>query len=280
MFQWIYLFLPGCMLCFCTANLQSASGPDMAIDATVSSDPAPVGQDLKYTVTVINHGDAVAAGILITNLVDSRLSIKAVNPTHGTISISDSIVVNSIDSLAAQEEAKLEITVVPLEANIVIFSATVMISSPEVKLFDNNWTMQTEVIGVPNLPPSVTIDSPQENVEIVSGGDLEITANANDSDGSIGKVEFFLQDVKLAEQTTPPFTLKVPGLRPGSYTLTVRTTDDLQAVATAQCHVTATGGETNKFLFPKYENGVFSFSFMANYFDDFAIQSGTADGNW
>ena len=32
--------------------------------------------------------------------------------------------------------------------------------------------------------------------------------------------------------------------------------------------------------FPKYENGVFSFSFMANYFDDFAIQSGTADGNW
>jgi hypothetical protein len=86
--------------------------------------------------------------------------------------------------------------------------------------------------------------------------------------------------VKIAEKTEPPFELKVPALRPGVFTLTVRTTDNLEAVAAAQCHITSSGAGTNRFLFPKYENGLFQAFFSAHYFDDFAIEAKSAQGNW
>jgi hypothetical protein len=110
--------------------------------------------------------------------------------------------------------------------------------------------------------------------------DLVITAKAEDSDGIISKTEIYLQDVKLAELTSPPYTVSVPALRPGSYVITVRSTDNLFGSSTAQAKISTSEVSTNKFYNPEFRTDGFHYFFTAHYFDDFLIEVTEPGGTW
>ena len=84
-----------------------------------------------------------------------------------------------------------------------------------------------------NTAPTATITSPSNNATFTVGGGITITANATDTNGSITKVEFFQGATKLGEDTTSPYSFAWTGATAGTYTLTVKATDNAAAVATS-----------------------------------------------
>ena len=59
-----------------------------------------------------------------------------------------------------------------------------------------------------NLPPTVELTSPQ-NEEVIQFGDtVTISANANDPDGTVRDVQFYINGVRDCVLTSPPYTYK------------------------------------------------------------------------
>ena len=94
-----------------------------------------------------------------------------------------------------------------------------------------------ELIGntgvIVNDPPSVTITSPPNNSTYTEPANVQITAGAADSDGTVGKVEFFVGGTKIGEDTSAPFAFTYSSAPLGNYALTAIATDNLGATATS-----------------------------------------------
>jgi len=80
--------------------------------------------------------------------------------------------------------------------------------------------------GSSNSAPTVALTAPTNNSTATQGTALTLTATANDSDGSISKVEFFNGSTKLGETTTAPYQLTWTPTIIGNYTLTAQATDN------------------------------------------------------
>ena len=55
---------------------------------------------------------------------------------------------------------------------------------------------------------------------------IALTASANDSDGTVVKVEFFRGNTKIGEATSSPYTVNWLGASAGSYAITAKATDN------------------------------------------------------
>ena len=84
-----------------------------------------------------------------------------------------------------------------------------------------------------NLRPSVTLTAPATGTEFMPGDDITITADADDSDGSVALVEFFEGSNKIGEDDTAPYEFTWEQVRAGVYALSARATDDVGAVRTS-----------------------------------------------
>lgn len=92
-----------------------------------------------------------------------------------------------------------------------------------------------------NQPPTVAITAPSNNATFTAPATLSISSNASDSDGSIAKVDFYNGTTLLGSDNTAPYTFSWANVAAGTYSLTVRATDDRGAVATsAAVNVTVT----------------------------------------
>ena len=104
-------------------------------------------------------------------------------------------------------------------------------------------------VGAPaNLPPSVALMSPAANATIAFGQSFTLTASASDSDGTVGKVDFYANGALVGTDASAPFSLAWTPSAPGSYLLTAIATDNALAAGTsAPVAVTVTavpGGAT------------------------------------
>jgi gliding motility-associated-like protein len=77
-----------------------------------------------------------------------------------------------------------------------------------------------------NIAPTVSMTSPANNTTYNVGTQITLRASANDSDGTVRKVEFFSGTNKLGEDTTPPYTLAWNNVAVGSYSVKAKATDD------------------------------------------------------
>lgn len=91
----------------------------------------------------------------------------------------------------------------------------------------------TYVYEPPNVLPSVAIASPASGATFTAPASFAITANATDSDGSIVRVDFFVNGTAAGSDATAPYEGSVAGLTSGSYTLTAQATDNRGGVATS-----------------------------------------------
>jgi chitodextrinase len=86
---------------------------------------------------------------------------------------------------------------------------------------------------VPNQAPLVSVTAPTNNTTSVEGDAIAITADASDADGSVSKVEFFANSIKIGEKTNAPFTITWTGAAAGTYSLTAKATDNKGAEKTS-----------------------------------------------
>ena len=85
-----------------------------------------------------------------------------------------------------------------------------------------------------NYFPSVSITDPLTGTNFLPGSDITIAANAEDSDGTIEKVEFFVGgNTKLGEDTSAPYSFTWTDAADGEYTLTATATDNEGGVRTS-----------------------------------------------
>ncbi len=84
-----------------------------------------------------------------------------------------------------------------------------------------------------NAPPAVALTSPAGNASYTAPASITLTANAQDGDGSIAKLEFLQGTTVLATLTAAPYTFAWTNVAQGTYVLSARATDNRGATATS-----------------------------------------------
>jgi len=80
-----------------------------------------------------------------------------------------------------------------------------------------------------NIPPVTSITKPDNNSYYEVGDNINISATASDTDGSVSKVEFYANDVKVGEDTTAPYSITWSPSTVNTYTIHSVVTDDANA---------------------------------------------------
>ncbi len=106
-------------------------------------------------------------------------------------------------------------------------SATINMAANSVSLIILTPTQST----TPNNPPAVNITSPINGSLFTAPANININATASDTDGTISKVEFFQNTVKLGEDIASPYNFNWNNVSSGSYQLTAHATDNSGAVS-------------------------------------------------
>lgn len=75
-------------------------------------------------------------------------------------------------------------------------------------------------------PPSVSIISPTNGKGVEIGKSIIVEATANDSDGTIDAVYFFMNDDSLGMDDSAPFTFTIPEINAGEQSIYVKAIDD------------------------------------------------------
>jgi hypothetical protein len=85
-----------------------------------------------------------------------------------------------------------------------------------------------------NQLPTVTIATPGNNQTFNLPSAISITSNAADPDGTIARVEYYLTGTKIGESSIPPYTITMECDSAGTYEITARAFDNLNASATSE----------------------------------------------
>ncbi|HUC20065.1 MAG TPA: Ig-like domain-containing protein, partial [Candidatus Polarisedimenticolaceae bacterium] len=86
--------------------------------------------------------------------------------------------------------------------------------------------------GTPaNQTPSVSITAPANNANFSPPATFQVSATAADSDGTISKVEFYLNNGLVGTDTATPFSYTAQSLTAGIYTYTAKAYDSAGAAA-------------------------------------------------
>jgi beta-glucanase (GH16 family) len=94
---------------------------------------------------------------------------------------------------------------------------------------------------IPNVAPTVALTSPAWGAT-VPAGDLTITADASDADGSVARVEFYAGATYLGADATAPYGFTWTAVADGCYEIVARVVDDLGGVGTDVAEVTVGAG--------------------------------------
>jgi len=110
--------------------------------------------------------------------------------------------------------------------------------------------------GAGNAAPTVSLTSPANNATFSAPATIELTADAQDTDGTVTQVEFFQGAVLVATVTSPPYTFTLNDVLAGSYSFTAKATDNLGATTTsAAVSVTVNPGVAQMyFIHPDHLN--------------------------
>jgi RHS repeat-associated protein len=103
----------------------------------------------------------------------------------------------------------------------------------------------TDVIGVQaisvpatvtvnaNLPPTVSLTSPNSGQTFIAPANIAVTANATAPNGNVAKVDFFQGTTNIGTTTISPYTITWGNVTPGRYVLTAKVTDNLGVTTTS-----------------------------------------------
>jgi Bacterial Ig domain len=91
----------------------------------------------------------------------------------------------------------------------------------------------TITVNAPNQAPTVSITSPSNGATFTAPASITINATASDSDGTISKVEFYQGATLLSTATTSPYSYTWSNVAAGTYGLTAKAYDNLNAITTS-----------------------------------------------
>jgi hypothetical protein len=78
-----------------------------------------------------------------------------------------------------------------------------------------------------NALPTVSITSPDPGTSVSPGTTVDLNASASDADGSIVRVEYYVNDEKVGQATTPPYAIAIAPILVGSYSVVAVAVDNV-----------------------------------------------------
>jgi uncharacterized repeat protein (TIGR01451 family) len=120
--------------------------PDVSVSKTDSPDPAKVGQNLTYTMTVTNVGSAAAGNVTLTDQLPKNAGFGSVATTRGSCSLKPEkrTVTCNLGAIAEGASATVTIVVKPTQKGTITNTATV--SAPGDSNTSNNSATATTVV--------------------------------------------------------------------------------------------------------------------------------------
>ena len=115
---------------------------------------------------------------------------------------------------------------------------------------------RTITVSDTNAPPTISISAPSGGANYPTAPasfTLNATANAGEVNGWVTKVEFYVNGALVNTDTAAPWSYNVSGLANGSYTLTAKAFDQLNATTTS-APVTVTVGPQPKLHFVQVDH--------------------------
>jgi len=85
--------------------------------------------------------------------------------------------------------------------------------------------------------PTVTLTAPANGSRLAEGGNFTLSATASETGGTIAKVEFYADTVKIGEADAAPYTMTWVNPDPGNYQLTAKATDNVGTISTSSVNV-------------------------------------------
>jgi hypothetical protein len=198
----------------------TVSLPTVTVAATDASAAEPGTDTGTFTVTRTGTtGFALVVNFTVGGTATSASDFTALG-TSVTIPIgaaSQTVTVTPIDDAAVES---IETVTLTLSANAAYTVGTP--SNASLNIVDND-----------TLPPTVSITAPTSGTVVTAPGSVTINANASDADGTVSKVEFFKNGIKIGEDTISPYSFAWTNVPAGSYSLTAVATDNANATATS-----------------------------------------------
>ena len=79
-------------------------------------------------------------------------------------------------------------------------------------------------------PPKVVLTTPEDNSEFPYGIDITLAATASDSDGTVNRVEFYADNIKIGEDNSEPYAIVWQHAAPARYDLKAKAIDNDGAI--------------------------------------------------
>lgn len=105
-----------------------------------------------------------------------------------------------------------------------------------------NSSIVSITVNSASVPPTVSITSPANGASFVTGVSVAIAANASDADGTVSKVEFFVNGVKIGEDLTTPYQTNWTAVAGNNQLTAVATDNSGNTTTSAAVGVSVTSG--------------------------------------
>ena len=155
---------------------------DLAITKTDAPDPVTVGDNITYTVTVVNNGPSNATGVVVTDpLPLDRVSFLSVATSQGSCSGIQPLVC-TLGNLAVGASATITIVVKANVTGTVTNPARVRGNEPETNLA-NNEAVTTTLVVAPLRPPAACASLTLSKRTATIGVRAVVRATVRDTEG-------------------------------------------------------------------------------------------------
>jgi len=235
--------------------------PSTAVaDVEVIAEPAPevvqMPANITLSVSVRNNGPQTASDVGLKQQLERGI-VVSMKPSQGTCKWKPGWVYCKLGQLAAGNSATVAVMIDPSPdfggqyLSYVEAAGKETDSNPD----NNRGATSADTHGDPNLPPEVTLDSPNMEQLFEQGAKIIFKATASDRDGSIAKVEFLDNDESAGTGVTRDykhFSLSSSQLANGQHVLNAIATDNggRQTRSNAQ-HIFVNGPVKVQILKPK-----------------------------
>ncbi len=196
----------------------------------------------KYITTYFRRSFVVTSASFFTNL-----TIRLLRDDGGVVYLNDTEVFRSnmptnvpilFDTLASSNvpagDETTNFYATAINTNLLRNGTNVL--AVEIHQFSpssSDISFDLELAGIGNAPPACGIISLGDGVILGAVSNLTLVVSASDEDGVVSKVEFYVGDVKIGEDTTNPFTFIWTNAPEGNFTLTAIATDNGGAKSTS-----------------------------------------------
>lgn len=176
------------------------------------------GEWLEYTVIISANGSYTFQVRVATTAADKSLRLELDGISIGTL--------NLPNTSGWQSWQTVSISGVPLTSGQKVLRLFAVTND-----FNVNYIQVSA--STSNQLPSISLTSPTSGSSYTAPANITISANANDADGSISKVEFYNDITKLGEDLTAPYSFSWNNVAAGSYSISARATDNSGATSSS-----------------------------------------------